>query len=422
MKRAHLLLYPFSFLLLFTSCLQFRTAVKSDRPLVLYNPGKLILHPQFSVYHSGDQESMLFFKVMASEVIFNQANPEVKDQARVKLYYTLYSSYENREIAAMDTASFTISRESVEDAIIASVKIPTERGKTYLLDVTLEDDIRKSAARDFLLVDRVTEEGRQNWLLLNQPGNHVAFESFYYPGETFRIIRENPPSDRIFVSVYAPRNLLPLPPFSLTDQPDNVPLPDSTFAQAYSGQLQYKLGGEGIYVFHFGNDRSHGLCLTQFGERYPQITQPEDMLPPLQYLTTREEYQKLISVKDLKKSVDDYWLGAGKTYANARDLIRVFYNRVVFANLYFPSSRQGWKTDRGMIYVIFGPPTQVKRTETRETWTYESTTTEQKIEFEFNLTQDYWWGYDFTLRRSEEYRSLWNTAVTTWRRGKIFSL
>ncbi|HBB91913.1 MAG TPA: hypothetical protein DC042_09390 [Bacteroidales bacterium] len=415
-------LSPFAFVLVMTSCLSLRKSSESDKPLNLYNPGKSVIHPQFTVYHTSANESMLFFKVLASEVIFNQANPSVRDQARLKVYYTLYSSFSKKEVAARDTQSFVINRESVSDAIIASMKVPTEKGKTYLLDVTLEDEIRQYGARDFVWVDRFSEEPRQNWLVLNQPGNHVAFESFYYPGESFRIIREDPPSEKIFISVYSPRNILPLPPYSIGDQPDNVPLPDSTIARAYSGQLQYKLGGEGVYVFHFNPDKVRGLCLTQFGDHYPQITLPEDMLPPLQYISTREEYQKMIVVPDHKKAVDDYWINAGKTYANARDLIRVFYNRVVFANLYFPSSKQGWKTDRGMVYVIFGPPGRVTRTETREIWVYEGSQSEMDVQFEFNLTEDHWWGYDFVLKRSEDYRGLWSNAVNSWRKGKIFSL
>jgi GWxTD domain-containing protein len=216
--------------------------------------------------------------------------------------------------------------------------------------------------------------------------------------------------------------VLPLPPYSLDELPDNAPIPDSSFSLAYSEQLQYKLGGEGIYIFHFNPDKVKGLCLTQFGEHYPQISQPDDMLPPLQYISTREEYQKLVSMEDHKKAVDDFWLTRGKTFANSRDLIRVYYNRVVFANLYFPSARQGWKTDRGMIYVVMGPPLRVDRTETTETWHYESTQTTQEILFEFNLTDDFWWGFDFELKRKEDYRVIWNTAMDSWRKGKIFSL
>lgn len=410
-------------LFLLSSCLTLRpVSKKASSQLMLYNPGKVILHPQFKIYHTSETESMLFLKLLASEVVFNQANSQVKSQARLQVNYILYSSYANNEIADRDTQQFVIDRESVTEQIIASIKLPTEAGKTYLLDITLKDEIRQSSVRDKVLVDRFQADNQQDWLVLSFPENRVAFEQFFYPAESFRLIKQGEKSERVYVSVFSPRNILPLPPFSTDEQPDNIPLPDSTFYMAYSEQLLFKLGGPGIYVFHFNPEPAKGLCLAQFGDHYPQVSQPEDMLPPLQYITTREEYQKLMAMPDLKAAVDQFWLDKGKSFGNGRDLIRVYYNRVVFANIYFASSKQGWKTDRGMIYLLLGPPMSVERTETRETWHYETSETGEKITFEFNLADDYWIGYDFKLRRKEEFRPIWNRAVDSWRRGKIFSM
>ncbi|MCH7783138.1 GWxTD domain-containing protein [candidate division KSB1 bacterium] len=36
-----------------------------------------------------------------------------------------------------------------------------------------------------------------------------------------------------------------------------------------------------------------------------------------------------------------------------------YYRRVRFANEEFTQYKDGWKTDRGMIYILFGPPNQV---------------------------------------------------------------
>jgi hypothetical protein len=75
-----------------------------------------------------------------------------------------------------------------------------------------------------------------------------------------------------------------------------------------------------------------------------------------------------------------------------------------------------------MIYLLFGPPLTVEKTETREIWVYEASETAEKVTFEFNLTDDYWIGYDYKLKRREEFRPLWNRAVDSWRRGRIFSM
>jgi len=406
-----------------SACISLKpTTSKAPASLVLYNPGKNFLHPQYRIYHSKENESVLFLKFLTSEVLFNQANAQGKNLARLRIKYTLFSSLINNEVAKRDTQEVFIDRETVKEQFTASVKIPTTPGKTYLLDISIEDQIRGTEIRDRLLVDRFSPDHQQNWLVLSYPDNKVSFEHFFYPGESFRFINNNAPPEKIYISVFAPRNALPLPPYSLDEPLDNAPFPDSTFYMAYSEQLLYKLGGQGIYVFHFKQDVAKGLCLTQFGGQYPQVSKPDDMLPPLQYLTTNEEYQKMVANPDRKGVVDQYWLDKGKTFANARDLIRIYYNRVVFANLYFSSSKQGWNTDRGMIYVLLGPPKSVEKTETCETWFYQTSETGEKITFEFNLTEDFWIGYDYKLHRKEEFRPIWNQAVDSWRRGKIFSL
>jgi GWxTD domain-containing protein len=404
-------------------CLTLRhTPGKPSSLLLLYNPGRQVMHPQYRIYHSSNSESVVFFKLLANEVVFSQANPQVKDQARLLITYTLYNSLSSMDVAGRDSLEFIIDKEKVKDLIDASLKIQTTPGKTYILDITLEDQIRKMSVRDRVLVDRFMPENQQDWLILGYPDNHPAFENFFYSGETFRLIGPANNSGRLYVSVFPPRNLLPLPPFSTDEQPDNIPLPDSTYSMAYSDQLLYKLGGQGIYIFHFKPEPAKGLCLTQFGDNYPQVKTPEDMLPPLQYITTREEYQKLVASSDHKAAADGFWMERGKSFTTARDLIRVFYNRVVFANIYFASAKQGWKTDRGMIYLLFGPPETVEKTETREIWVYETSETAQKVTFEFNLADDYWIGYDYKLKRREEFRPLWNRAVDSWRRGRIFSM
>ncbi|MFA6482771.1 MAG: hypothetical protein WCW62_09355, partial [Bacteroidales bacterium] len=113
-----------SIIVLLSSCLSLRpVAKKVTSQLLLYNPGKVILHPQYRVYHSSETESMVFFKLLTSEVVFNQANPQVKNQAKLRVIYTLYSSLANNEVAQRDTQQFFIDKESVTDQILGSIKV-----------------------------------------------------------------------------------------------------------------------------------------------------------------------------------------------------------------------------------------------------------------------------------------------------------
>ena len=35
------------------------------------------------------------------------------------------------------------------------------------------------------------------------------------------------------------------------------------------------------------------------------------------------------------------------------------YRRIAYANEHFAASRPGWKTDRGHLYIIYGPPDEI---------------------------------------------------------------
>jgi len=38
-----------------------------------------------------------------------------------------------------------------------------------------------------------------------------------------------------------------------------------------------------------------------------------------------------------------------------------YYRRVDFANANFGTFIEGWKTDRGMVYIVLGPPNDIER-------------------------------------------------------------
>jgi len=48
------------------------------------------------------------------------------------------------------------------------------------------------------------------------------------------------------------------------------------------------------------------------------------------------------------------------------------YRRLAFANTHFASQIPGWKTDRGRIYIMFGPPDEIEAHTGSELWHYRS--------------------------------------------------
>ena len=80
---------------------------------------------------------------------------------------------------------------------------------------------------------------------------------------------------------------------------------------------------------------NQGFTLFNFQEGYPNLINANQLIPPLRYLTTKEEFASLVSSSDSKLAVDQYWLSKASSKERARNLIRIYYSRVEFANKIF---------------------------------------------------------------------------------------
>jgi GWxTD domain-containing protein len=89
----------------------------------------------------------------------------------------------------------------------------------------------------------------------------------------------------------------------------------------------------------------------------------EDVL----YIITNEErvfFQNLRTDEERQAFVEQFWLRRDPTPGTIENEFRTeHYRRIEYANSHFSSRRPsglGWKTDRGRIYIQFGPPDQLE--------------------------------------------------------------
>lgn len=84
----------------------------------------------------------------------------------------------------------------------------------------------------------------------------------------------------------------------------------------------------------------------------------------LKYIAEKEEWVKL------RKTNSDEKLNAFKNFWKKRDpspgtteneWLDEYYNRIAYTNAHFSGFREGWKSDMGMIFIIFGPPSDIER-------------------------------------------------------------
>ncbi len=108
-------------------------------------------------------------------------------------------------------------------------------------------------------------------------------------------------------------------------------------------------------------------------ESYPLLAKAHELAAPLRYLMSDKEHQALMSISDpdsMKIAIDKFWLGNIKDPKVAKNVIALFYERVEEANKLFSNFKEGWKTDQGMVYILFGPPFFIDQSLTTMAWYY----------------------------------------------------
>src|SRR5690606_31293258 len=125
---------------------------------------------------------------------------------------------------------------------------------------------------------------------------------------------------------------------------------------------------------------------------------------------------KLLAARDNKKAFDRTILGIAIDTERARTLMRNYFRRVELANRYFTSYKEGWKTDRGMVYTIFGIPDEVFKFESREVWTYK--TGRVDATFVFTRSSSLFDPDNYILIREKKYEKTWYDVVDLWRNAR----
>jgi GWxTD domain-containing protein len=425
MQTRNLLFLVFA-ILVFGTCTTPRKAmqIKSSNQYYLYNPGSTFVHPEFSVYHNSDTVSQVFIKYFTDELLFNQANPDQVMQASLSIKYQLYDITDDKTnpvLADSSTYIRNIEKLNVRKVLLIPLFVRAKAGREYTMKVVSLDINRKASHTSSLYVNKLSTGSPQNFKLIQTPGGAPLFRQYIGKDDMFKINSNRYHIQNLYIGYHKNDLPLPAPAFSMVGEKTYEFREDSVFSIPYNPAQNFNFTEEGVYYLRSDTTQAEGLYLMNFGLYYPRIKTPESMLEPLEYITTSVEYRKLKADSNKKLAIDNFWLKLGGNADVSRELIRVYYTRVYYANYYFTSYKEGWKTDRGMIYLIFGQPNYITKDAVSEIWEYYNTQDGKTVECIFNKTPSVYSDNHFVLQRSEYFTSFWRMAVDTWRSGKVFS-
>ncbi len=388
----------------------------------MYNPVNTRLHPAFTVYHNSPSTSLLLIKIFPSELLYSGTIEPNKLLGQVRLVYVLNDITEPDNIMVADSGktTYTFAREEADKRFMTQISLNAETGKQYQLMITARDLVRNEENLTYLYIDKSSPFSEQNFLLTESDENIPLYQPYVVGNSLFNITYPNDNYDTVYVKYFGKEIPLPKPSFSLSREREFLERPDSIWILPFRKGIAYQLNYEGIYQFQLDTSQVAGLALFNFGESYPKVQEVSQLIEPLAYLATTTEYEELKAAVNQKLAVDEFWLEKAGNIEKARELIRVFYNRVFFANYYFTSFKPGWKTDRGMIFIIYGPPQTVKVISNQEKWIYYKNNFTTTVTFTFDHTPSPFAFDNYTLQRADTYDTYWRQAVDTWRKGNIF--
>ena len=191
---------------------------------------------------------------------------------------------------------------------------------------------------------------------------------------------------------------------------------------------------KGNYRFEVSVESSNGETFFEVrdfsikSENFPLIKTPRELALPLVYIMRENEYNELLQIKSedsLKSAIDAYWLSNIKNISKAKTIIQLYYERVEQANIQFSNYKEGWKTDPGMIYILFGPPLYIDDGFGEMTWFYEfdSGNRTPSIYFDDKRYGNTKFPFEtFILKRSSELFNLQYRQIQAWRDGSILYL
>ncbi|WP_299704645.1 GWxTD domain-containing protein [uncultured Pontibacter sp.] len=342
-------------------------------------------------------------------------------QSASRIEYVIRSGGSERDaLLFRDTLAITAQhRVPAEGTLVVPLRIPrgfAVVGNVMQVRLWLQStgQARLGMSHKFALHPRMLQRDYQ---LLHTATGRPLVQGFVTTGDSLQLRRQGDTTGiASFAVLKADYNLQPaLPPMSTRQEAlPEVPRQTIDTAQYASGDT-LSFSSEGLYLINPSMGIPKGL-LVQDGA-YPLVTRVQDMITPLIYLTTSAEREALYSAQDQKAAVDGFWLKIAKDKALARELIRTYYTRVEMANKLYTSFKPGWATDRGMIYIIYGKPSNVSVSGDSETWIYRESEAAPYVKFVFTKKENNFTENHFELTRNREYEENWYSTVARWRAG-----
>lgn len=384
-----------------------------------YDPSSLTIDCEALVYHSSKDCSRIYVRFNPGALAMNESDEVLTHNYGLR--YRVYTNYSSEIPTDSGNLIRNIPMVARSASLLDSFDLASQPGLNAVVELLVRDFNAGSIQRLYIDLVRSQSLGVQDMRVFNSAGERMF--SPYLPELDSYDIYLNRPVEGMHGRYY--RRYFPIssPPFSTISPKAFDFTPDKVVELKKLSDRHYRLlvDRPGFYQVTDALDRKYGATFYYFDAFYPEPKTVLSLVEPLRYISTNEEFDAFTSSTEMKKEVDAYWLRIGDNPERARELIRAYYTRVRWANQYFSSYLEGWKSDRGMCYIVFGPPDAVFRSTSTETWRYGEGGNFNALTLTFTKVVNPFTFNDFRLNRSVSLRNPWYRSVEFWRQGRVIT-
>ncbi|MDQ1086273.1 MULTISPECIES: GWxTD domain-containing protein [unclassified Siphonobacter] len=326
----------------------------------------------------------------------------------------------NKQLTLAEGQNFTRKKNAEGSYFTVWFDVPKPEGQVYTGVVMTEITDAKGgmSTHDTFVRFRSGKVG-DYYALFDAQGKTPLLENFVRQGDTVQLASLNKIDTSFYIFHYNFDFDVALPPMAtLRPQPKRLFVDSSA---RIATNKTFRINQEGLHYIVRDTTDTYGIGIIGVADRYPRYTYPQQLARPLVYMSTNQEINDLRNGPEAKRSLDRYWLAVSNgNQQTAKRTIASFYRRVERANALFTSYKEGWKTDRGMVYIIMGTPNRVNRSKDREVWVYTKRNSQfSEINFTFNKRNNQFVEDHYELSRFVEFQPIWYPAVEAWRNGEI---
>lgn len=371
-------------------------------------------------YHVNDSVTEVYFLINTDNLMFKRVDTNQNFYANVTIACKLLPDINSRTIIDSTSQRFFVKHDNTNltNTIEGKFKLKLKQPNYSFLDVWLTDNNKNVKYSYSLFVNKKNNLVEQNYLILQN--DKITYKNTFFKGQEINVISNINNNKSISVDCFFKDFGIALPPFSL-QKPDELKYrPDSTFKILMKDKITLTMPQTGFVHLKADELNFDGASIYTYEKSYPGVNDIDEMINCTRYIMRKEEFEECKNAPNQKAAIDNFWLSIAGSNERAKELLKKYYGRVKEANKKYTSYTQGWKTDRGMISIIFGETINTYSSKNDEIWVYGPETDANALRFIFKKTDNPFSNNDYVLQRSVLYKEPWYTAVEYWRQGKIF--